>query len=188
MDLKRLRQETAAEHSGTEETVPLMREDLTRAMYVECLRRFYRVVRAWDAWCDKNAPADLIPLLKGRRRATLLADDLQFLGGSGPIGDLANSMDVTIPGDARSIFLGRMYVMEGSTLGGQYIAAHVEEKLGLSHGLGDSYFVGYGAETSTRWQEFRSVLTALDETQADTVIDAAKQMFTIFRIAMNESL
>ena len=61
MDLVRLRQATAADHAATEDSVPLMRTALTRADYVAVLRRFYRVVRAWDQWADTHAPADLQP-------------------------------------------------------------------------------------------------------------------------------
>jgi heme oxygenase len=183
MDLKRLRQETAVQHAATEETVPLMRDTLTRAEYAECLRRFYRVVQAWDRWCDAHVPADLVPLLKGRRRADLLVADLRCLGEAVPE-TTWDRMERTVPGDPRSVFLGRMYVMEGSTLGGQYIAKHVEERLGLTHGEGDSFFVGYGDATAARWQEFRAVLAAVPEGEAKTVIDSAKEMFELFEEAM----
>jgi heme oxygenase len=184
MDLKRLRQETALKHAATEETVPLMRDTLTRAEYAECLRRFYRVVHAWDSWCDGHAPADLLPLMQGRRRADLLVDDLRHLGEAAPDTTPWDRMLQTVSGDPRSVFLGRMYVMEGSTLGGQYIAKHVEERLGLTHGEGDSFFVGYGDATSARWQEFRAVLADVPDIETDTVIESAKLMFDLFEEAM----
>jgi heme oxygenase len=186
MDLKRLRQETAAEHAGTEETVPLMRESLTRTEYADCLLRFYRVAHAWDRWADAHVPDDLHALLAGRRRAQLLADDLATFGATAPVEDRFDRMNETVAGDPRLVFLGRMYVMEGSTLGGQYIAKHVEEKFALAPGQGDSYFVGYGDDTGARWQEFRAVLAELPESDADTVIASAKEMFAIFGEAMRE--
>jgi heme oxygenase (biliverdin-IX-beta and delta-forming) len=185
MDLTRLREQTAAEHAGTEETVPLMSADLTRDAYADTLRRFHRVVAAWDRWADANTPADLLPLLQGRRRATLLADDLQTLGHIAPAPAMDDAMQQTaVPGDARSVFLGRMYVMEGSTLGGQFIAKHLEEHFGLQHGRGNSYFVGYDTETGSRWKEFRAVLADLPESESDTVIASAKNMFDLFGRSM----
>jgi heme oxygenase (biliverdin-IX-beta and delta-forming) len=184
MDLKRLRQETATQHAATEETVPLMRDTLTRTEYAECLRRFYSVVHAWDTWCDAHAPVDLLPLLKGRRRADLLVNDLLYFGEPVPSVTSWDRMQQTVSGDPRSVFLGRMYVMEGSTLGGHYIAKHVEERLGLTLGEGDSFFVGYGDATAARWQEFRAVLVEVPDAEADTVIDSAKEMFEIFEEAM----
>ena len=161
-----------------------MRDTLTRVEYADCLRRFYRIAHAWDAWSDAHAPADLLPLLKGRRRASLLADDLRTLGEAVPTPTRLDRMEHAVPGDVRPVFLGRMYVMEGSTLGGQYIAKHVEERLGLIRGKGDSFFAGYGEATSARWQEFRAVLAEVPEMEAGTVIDSAKEMFDIFGEAM----
>ena len=188
MDPIRLREQTAGEHAATEDTVPLMSPTLTREEYIVLLGRLYRVVSAWDRWVDANAPPDLLPLLRGRRRATLLAQDLRAMGASIPTSDNALSegrMEASdVPSDPRSIFLGRMYVMEGSTLGGQYIARHVEETLGIRPGEGNSYFRGYGDATGERWREFREVLKALPDTETDTVIASAREMFAIFGEAM----
>jgi heme oxygenase (biliverdin-IX-beta and delta-forming) len=43
--------------------------------------------------------------------------------------------------------LGAMYVMEGSTLGGQLIARHVELVLGLTAGQGNAHFRGHNERT-----------------------------------------
>ena len=188
MDLIRLREQTAGEHTQTEDTVPLMSPSLTRAEYVAVLRRFFRVVSAWDRWVDAHAPQDLLPLLAGRRRSTLLQHDLEALGSAVPSGEDALPQSVmessAVTGDPRSMFLGRMYVMEGSTLGGQYIARHAEETLGLVSGEGNSYFRGYGEATGERWREFRAVLHTLPESEAVTVVASVKEMFAIFRESM----
>ncbi|AFL86944.1 heme oxygenase [Terriglobus roseus DSM 18391] len=192
MDTLRLRQATAADHAGTEDSVPLMSPTLTREQYVDVLRRFYRIVRAWDAWADQHAPEDLRAMVAERRRASLLADDLKTMGESAPPteDDVPNGpMTATaVAGDPRAVFLGRMYVMEGSTLGGQLLARHVEQQLGLQPGLGDSYFAGYGDHTGQRWREFKSLLEALPEDDADTVIASAKNMFTLFGDSMRTSI
>ena len=191
MDLTQLRKQTAGDHAATEDAVPLMNPGLTRAGYVDMLKRFYRVVSAWDRWVDAHAPQDLLPLLQGRRRATLLASDLEAMGSP-----LTEGTEVYPPfvlgdsctaGDVRSVFLGRLYVMEGSTLGGQYIAQHAEETLGLASGAGDSYFRGYGEATGDRWREVRTVLQALPDTELDTVVASAREMFTLFGAAMREA-
>ena len=186
MDLIRLREQTAGEHAQTEDTVPLMSPALTREQYRSALGRFYGVVSAWDRWVDANAPPDLLPLLTGRRRATLLLHDLQSMGSPSPEESRSgNRMETpAVAGAPRSIFLGRMYVMEGSTLGGQYLAKHAEETLGLEGGQGTAYFRGYGEATGERWREFRAVLQDLPEAEAETVIASAREMFAIFREAM----
>jgi heme oxygenase len=164
-----------------------MSPSLTREQYVDVLRRFYRIVRAWDAWADVHVPEDLRALLSERRRASLLADDLKTMGADAPEEDDVPhaSMEASaVSGDPRAVFLGRMYVMEGSTLGGQLLARHVEQQLALDRGVGDSYFAGYGDHTGQRWREFKSLLEALPDSQGDTVIASAKNMFQLFGESM----
>ena len=189
MDLKRLREQTAGHHAATEETVPLMSPGLTRAEYIVVLKRLYSMVSAWDRWADAHVPEDLLPLLAGRRRAVMLQRDLEALGADlradAPFAPGLEGSQVK--GDPRSIFLGRMYVMEGSTLGGQFIARHVESALGIAPGHGNSYFQGYGEATGERWREVRAALQALPEGETDTVIGSAREMFTLFGEAMQES-
>ena len=188
MDTARLRQATQDEHAATEATVPLMRPTLDRAQYVEVLRGFYRIVRAWDVWAQQHAPADLRPLVADRRQSSLLGADLQTMKAGEPPSESevlhAPMSQTVVSGDPRSVFLGRMYVMEGSTLGGQLLARHVEAHLGLTPGHGDSYFQGYGEHTGERWREFKAILEALPEEEADTVIASAKNMFQLFGQAM----
>ncbi len=189
MNLERLKAETRAEHESTESVMPLMQSDLSKARYLDVLQKLYPVVRSWEQWAQANAPADLAETVQGRQRAGLIARDLQTFGD-------AHSDEprvfpaAAIPGlrceapEYRASFLGAMYVMEGSTLGGQYIARHLEEVLGLTAGEGDAYFRGYGERTGEMWRAFKAVLSEVPEAQADSVIAAAKAMFGVFRVGM----
>jgi heme oxygenase len=80
----------------------------------------------------------------------------------------------------KAVFLGAMYVIEGSTLGGQYIARHVEHALGLFPGNGDAYFRGFGDRTGSMWREFQDALEQVNDGDADIVINSAKKMFSMF--------
>jgi heme oxygenase len=50
--------------------------------------------------------------------------------------------------------VGQLYVVEGSTLGGQVIARQLEVSLGLTAETGARMFAGHGANTAERWQSF----------------------------------
>jgi heme oxygenase len=189
MDLERLRSETRAEHESTESVMPLMQADLSREQYVAVLQKLHPVVSSWERWAVANVPADLLETVNGRQRAALIARDLESMGAR--IIDKARGFPAeAIPGlidssaVCRASFLGAMYVMEGSTLGGQYIARHLEEVLGLQPGEGDAYFRGYGERTGEMWWAFKAVLTDVPDTEADSVIAAAKAMFGVFRAGM----
>jgi heme oxygenase len=71
--------------------------------------------------------------------------------------------------------------MEGSTLGGQLIARHVELVLGLTAGQGNAYFRGHNERTGQLWKEFCDALrTKVPDGETAAVIAAAKAMFGVF--------
>jgi heme oxygenase len=177
LDIQRLRQETETDHRNVEGAVPLMHQGLSIAEYVQCLQRIYGVVAAWEERAAEVAPEWLQPALLARQRRPLLKLDLAWFG-------VAEKDDrrPTLP-EMNSLpsFFGTMYVMEGSTLGGQFIARHVEAALHLSEGRGNSYFRGHGSQTGQLWKEFCEMLKLrIPEEQTDAVVVSAKAMFRTF--------
>ncbi|MDW5265137.1 MULTISPECIES: biliverdin-producing heme oxygenase [Acidobacteriaceae] len=172
-----LRQETEVDHRKVEGTVPLMHQGLNVAEYVQCLQRIYGVVVAWEERAAEIAPEWLQPAVRARRRRPLLELDLAWFG--------VVEKDDRRPAlpemnDLPGLF-GTMYVMEGSTLGGQFIARHVETALHLSEGQGSSYFRGRGSQTGPLWKEFCEMLKLrIPDEQTDAVVASAKAMFSTF--------
>jgi heme oxygenase len=154
-----------------------MGQDLSVEEYVACLRRLHGVVAAWEEYAAEHAPAWLSSVVGGRRRLGLLEDDLAWFGVR--VGeDVLPSMPV-MRGDGG--FVGAMYVMEGSTLGGQLIARHLVRVLGLEDGHGNAYFRGHGERTGAMWKEFCQVVrTQVADEETDGAIEGAKAMFGIF--------
>ena len=194
MDPNELRERTRSEHEAVESVMPLMQEGLTRELYVHVLRCLYPVVHGWETWALEGAPGELLPLVQARRRSALLADDLRFWDGaadydSSAVIEALNGLAADKSAEAyAAVFLGAMYVMEGSTLGGQYIARHVEETLGLTTCEGDAYFRGYGEQTGAMWMEFKKRLGSVHQSEAEHVIEAAKAMFGVFGDALRGCL
>ena len=177
MDLQQLRRETLPDHNAVEQSVPLMDEELDVDTYVSYLLRLHGIIAAWEEWATANAPAWIQPLLAVRRRGQLLMLDLMWFGV-----DTSGEARPTLPEmrDTASL-LGAMYVVEGSTLGGQLIARHVELVLGLTAGRGNAYFRGHNERTGQLWKEFCDALrTKVPDGETDAVIAAAKAMFGIF--------
>jgi heme oxygenase len=179
--LSRLKNETAACHTRLENALDLMREDLQRDEYIALLERFYGYVAPWEDAAAGCMPAALATFFDERRKAPLLAADLAALTGERrPVGSVPQAdMRYDLPrmhnlGDA----FGSMYVMEGSTLGGRFIAPHVAVRLDLAPGLGNAYFDGYGVRTGSMWNAFRETAAAsVPASQHDDAVKAAMATF-----------
>ena len=177
LDVQKLRRETEADHQAVEGAIPLMHEGLSQAEYVQCLARMHGVVAAWEERAAQVVPPWLQTTLNARRRTPLLERDLEWFG--------VTKLDTRRPAlpemSDHASFLGTMYVMEGSTLGGQFIARHVEATLNLNEGKGSSYFRGHGTQTGPMWKEFCEILKLrIPGEQTEAVIVSAKAMFNTF--------
>ena len=177
MDVERLKHETSAEHDRVEQSMRVMDEHLDTAAYLAILRRLYGFVLGWESWAAQSTCATVQMLLRSRRRSEMLHADLVHFSSKLP--------SHTYPGPRLSLsslaqVLGGMYVMEGSTLGGQYIARHVEAILVLSPGSGDAFFRGYGETTGSMWREVKEALVELPDAKTEEVIHAARTLFHDF--------
>jgi heme oxygenase (biliverdin-IX-beta and delta-forming) len=177
LDIQRLRRETEDDHRAVEEMFPLMHEDLNVTQYTDCLLQMYGMVSAWEECSHEAAPGWMQPELVARRRKSMLELDLAWFG--------VKNTDELLPvmpemKDLNSL-LGAMYVMEGSTLGGQLIARQLRRTLHLSEGKGDAYFVGHGDQTGPMWKEFCEVLKMrVTDDETELVVLSAKAMFATY--------
>ena len=201
MDLQYLREATRSEHEATEASMPLLGPDLTRERYIRVLRCLLPILSSWESWAEAHAPDRLRPMLASRRRSHLLVADLRTLEGAAAA-DIANTSQSSAPvwsvvleapaadsshGTAREWeagFLGAFYVLEGSTLGGRFLARQVETALALSPGVGNAYFQGHGAATGAFWKEVTTELAAVPEELSGRVLRTAQRTFIAFREAL----
>jgi heme oxygenase len=126
------------------------------------LRTYARILAAYRSYFNVIEPAierflasypgqfDYVP----RRKLPWLESDLAKFEVPARAGDMSDQLRalsfISEPGEA----IGVLYAIEGSTLGGQVIARHLAQNLGIDQATGARYFSGYGQETEGRWQEF----------------------------------
>jgi heme oxygenase (biliverdin-IX-beta and delta-forming) len=177
--LRMLRTGTAAEHDDVERALDLLDPALTRARLADALARMHAFWGAAEAGLDDWAgrfPDDAAAVSwPRRRRAHLFAADLQALGEPATVG-APELRSVTGTDDA----LGRLYVLEGSTLGGTLIDRHLR---GLPQ-FADvrlRCFSPYGTETGAMWHAFRR--TARDHVaaggDASVMVAGARETFGV---------
>lgn len=151
--LRRMRSATAADHERVEVALDLMQPRLDRSRLgaaVATLHAFWRSAEdGLDGWAALHPrDADRVDW-GGRRRSHLYAADVRALGAD--LVAVAPSLPVVGTTDEA---LGRMYVLEGSTLGGTFIDRHLTGLPDLS-GVRLQAFSPYGERTGAMWAAYR---------------------------------
>jgi heme oxygenase (biliverdin-IX-beta and delta-forming) len=178
--LTTLRSATAAEHDRVENTLALMDPELRRDRLVEVLTRLHAFWTAAEAGLDtwaRREPGDAEAVdWSRRRRAHLFATDLRALGTTGEADGVPDLPEVEDTDQA----LGRLYVLEGSTLGGTFISRHLATLPTLGPGVRVRAFSPYGAETGAMWRAYRRVTREHVASGGDAgrLVDAARATFT----------
>ncbi|MGI4873521.1 MAG: biliverdin-producing heme oxygenase [Janthinobacterium lividum] len=171
--LQALRTETRPAHDALEQNVfnqQLTSGTITAAATAHFLAKMYGFLAPYEArlQAENLGPEWEIP---ARQRAHLILKDLQQ-----PASAVALCPALPPLGTWPQL-LGAMYVLEGSTLGGQVIARSLA-KAGIPL---HTYFSGYGEQTGTRWKQFCHLLTeeATPENQAEIVESASRTFYAL---------
>lgn len=175
--LRRLRAATARDHERVEAALDLVHPELDRPRLAAAMTRLHAFWRAAEAGLDDWAARSPVDAARvdwaHRRRTHLYAEDLRALGGrpltSGP------ALPAVLDTDHA---LGRMYVLEGSTLGGTFIDRHLAHLPALS-GVRLRAFSPYGERTAAMWHSYRKATRAHVAAGGDAgrVVDAASETF-----------
>lgn len=156
MVLKRVRQATAPLHKAVEQKLQLASPELTFAHYTRVLQAFLGFFEPWEAALDAACPEEFRPLWSNSARAERLRTDLRSLGAA-PDPHIASP--AVPPIENPGAWLGSLYVLEGSRLGGQHISRHVEQHFHWADGRGYSFFATNPLELRQRW---RTLCTAIE--------------------------
>lgn len=171
-----LRTRTADLHTAVESELPLMSADLDQESYRQTLLGFWNFHSAWEKKTLLVPSTEMSDLIRSRSRLSLLREDLLALGMPLPV---AGKVSLP-PLESEAQVMGSMYVMEGSTLGGQWIARHLAQHFGWEDGQRYRYFTAYGDQTGRKWKEFCGVLASTPEDWHEAMIVSAQQTFRAF--------
>jgi heme oxygenase len=171
-----LKNHTKSSHQQLEKKLMLrLRGVKNNADYAALLHLFYGYFAGLDQLINLNLNIAVLPDYSKRRKADLIAADLTILG---------DVQFTTVPSSAlpqiqnHAQALGALYVIEGSTLGGQIISQILVRQLGPIEAL--SFFTGYGADTMSMWQVFKTAIDHPDNHDGDKIIAAANDTFLKF--------
>ena len=174
---------TAEQHQQVERLMPFFTPGFSLPEYLHILEAFLGFFEPVEQRLTETlAPTPLGPALSPRRRAHLLQQDLGVLG-------LPDSVIAALPRctalprmDTSARALGCMYVLEGSTLGGQIIGRELARRFAIDEFSGAAFFLGYGARGGEMWRAFCSTLRAqaFDPQQSSEAVEAAADTFSAF--------
>lgn len=162
----------------------LLLAGLTKPGYPESLYRtvlvaYYHVYRELESRIRARLTACAHPFDYGpREKWPWLVADLAWFGENPEL--RRPPAACAVPGIVSDAALaGVLYTLEGSTLGGQVISAHLAQHQGLSAEGGARFFSGYGAQTEARWGQFWQWAVAVcpDHRSCREAADAAGATF-----------
>lgn len=146
--------------------------------YISLLGHFYSFFGGIEESITTCMVAPYLDDYDVRRKSQNLANDIICCGGTLP--PIAAKTDLPPINNAEEA-LGALYVMEGSTLGGQIISKMISRQLNILDEKCLSYFVGYGSQTETMWMRFKQSINKIDESDAPHLIRSANDTFIKFK-------
>ncbi len=183
--LQKIKEQTRVQHDQIERnplTSSIAEGTIDLPLYSKLLQKFYGFHHPLEAqmkvlpeWKSYNFD------IQARFKTQHLVHDLRYLGlSSEAIENLEKCEDLpAVQNFAQG--LGVLYVLEGSTLGGQILLRHLQKHLQLSAQQGASYFNSYGKEQlGFMWKDFQTLLLDYANqfpTQEHEIITSAKHTF-----------
>jgi heme oxygenase len=185
-----LRNSTRAAHRDLDHhplLAPLVRPDLS-------LDHYQYVLRVMN-WLHVHFRERLISAIKQfapashfipSDRPRWLADDFSWFGMVETASQEHFADRLSFRFTSAESVVGALYVLEGSTLGGQVIARQLAESIGVSPGQGASFFYGHGEQTQAHWKDFWSFAAGVCATGSIEMASAsAVDMFNDFETFLN---
>jgi heme oxygenase len=185
-----LKSSTASQHKAVEQLMPFFKPGFSLQQYTDTLTAFLGFFEPLEAELVLPLGWPTIGIdFSHRQRAHLLQHDLRMLG-------LANSVITAIPRchdlpEMKNSYngLGCLYVLEGSTLGGQLIARELSRCFNIDETSGASFFLSHGSHTGEMWKEFcASVRTYVnDPIKQQAAVHTAAETFEKFDLWMRKA-
>ena len=182
-----LRDATAPLHKQLDQQpllVALLGNDLPLADYQQLLGIYYSLYHQLEAAIKTYLSLQPIDFdYQPRYKTPLLLSDLSYW----QIQPEPLRCQIMLP-DLNSLgaLLGLLYVLEGSTLGGQFIAQHLQLTYGYTRSTGSDFYSACGEQTQSHWQSFISYLNSFSDQPdlAAQAIDSADLSFACFNQAL----
>ncbi|MGX5688698.1 biliverdin-producing heme oxygenase [Arcticibacter tournemirensis] len=173
-----LKDQTRQPHQSLEKLLIGRLKDIrSKADYGSVLRLFYGFIAPLERKISRINIESILSDCFERRKALSLLNDMEVLqSGTYELEQCYLLPDIRNTSDA----LGALYVLEGSTLGGQLISKMIKGRLEVPDTT-LTYFNSYGDNTPVMWSRFRQVLDNTPAIDHKEVIKSATDTFETFK-------
>lgn len=174
--LETLKTETKTQHQQVERVLISELKSLkTKNDYAKLLNRLYSFYKPLEDDLHQKIDQETIKDIAQRKHTFRIVKDLQALNSDANI-SLKND-HMAIP--SLSYAIGVMYVIEGSTMGGQIISKMIHKNVNTDGADAVSYFSSYEETTHHMWTEFKNQVTNMEHTlDYQEVFKGAKDTFS----------
>lgn len=177
--LQRLKEGTEKAHLEAERRVRILDADATQEVYRHYLEKMLGFHAPLEAQLAANTALEQLGFdAPSRRKQSWILQDLQALAA--PLEAPECQACPLLPNlSTLPRALGCAYVLEGSTLGGQYILRNLGGELPAWRGKATAFLEGYGRDTGPQWKAMGSVLARglADAAQLEEAVTGACETF-----------
>jgi heme oxygenase (biliverdin-IX-beta and delta-forming) len=185
-----LKAATIEQHSAIERIMPFFKDDFSLEAYIRVLKAFLGFFEPVERELRSIATRDTFGFnIDRRQRAKLLRIDLLALGVTHADMVLIPRCDHLPRLENVDDGLGCLYVLEGSTLGGQLIARELHTRFGVEEKTGAGFFHGYGSQTGVKWREFCTGVRiyAAGGKSRSAIVQSARSTFALLESWMRKA-
>ncbi|AYN68248.1 hypothetical protein D1013_13110 [Euzebyella marina] len=177
--LDTIKKETKSHHQQVETVLVSELKSLkTKDDYAGLLARLYSFYKPIEDEVHRTIDAEIITDISKREHTSRIVEDLQLLEHreETPLPEPQLTMK------SLSYALGVLYVMEGSTMGGQIISKMIHKNVDMNGADAVNYFSSYGDDTHKMWAKFKIQVIKIESTlNHKEVISGAEDTFNQLR-------
>lgn len=176
---ERLKTYTKTAHHEIESLLNYTDPNLSLEDYKKILKKLYSFYYPLELKLSALFKSTKLDIFEGRKKIHLLKADLIALDCTArEISEIGLCTDFPCVNSVAEA-MGTLYVIEGSTLGGQILKKHFETQFDLNSQKGAAFFSGYQEKTGLMWKHFVQFLESLpwSETEMTALETSALDTF-----------
>ena len=178
MDLLDLLKDSTSQYHQQIEQIEFLKKIITNEITLLEYKKLLCQLYGFISPCEKVIPPRFHYVIEGREKSSLLNSDLSELNCD-TSRDFLFCRNIPNLNTLPEVF-GFLYVLEGSTLGGQIITKSLKQNVQLLPVIPTRYFNAYGKQTRKYWDAFLKSLIEHDfkDNQKENLVTSAINTFS----------